>query len=136
MAGARRQIAVAIGLWAMAASSNARPQAQSAPHQPHPPGTFPSAAECMACHNGLSSPDGEDVSIGVAWRASMMANAARDPYWHASVRRETIDHPARKAEIETECAICHKPTGATAEGVSCSVCHQIAPDRLGTPESF
>ena len=23
----------------------------------------------------------------------MMANAARDPYWQATVRRETIDHP-------------------------------------------
>ena len=27
-------------------------------------------------------------SIGIAWRASMMANAARDPYWQAGVRRE------------------------------------------------
>jgi hypothetical protein len=90
----------------------------------------------MACHNGLSAPDGEDVSIGVAWRASIMANASRDPYWQASVRRETLDHPAKKAEIETECALCHRPTGDTAEGVSCSVCHQIAADRLGTPESF
>ena len=26
-----------------------------------------------------------------------MANSSRDPYWQASVRRETIDHPARKA---------------------------------------
>ena len=26
------------------------------------------------------------------WRSSIMANSSRDPYWQASVRRETIDH--------------------------------------------
>ena len=30
---------------------------------------------------------GEDISIGFAWRASMMANSSRDPYWQAGVRR-------------------------------------------------
>ena len=30
-----------------------------------------------------------------AGAASIMANSARDPYLHASVRRETIDHPSR-----------------------------------------
>ena len=28
----------------------------------------------------------EDVSIGASWRASMMANSSRDPYWQAGVR--------------------------------------------------
>ena len=55
---------------------------------------FPTSHECLACHNGLSASTGEDVSIGATWRASMMANSARDPYWHAAVRRETIDHPS------------------------------------------
>jgi hypothetical protein len=142
MAGARRLLAAAGIVWAIAAWPSSIPRAQETTpvqgtvHPSHPPGTFPSARECMACHNGMSSPDGEDVSIGIAWRASMMANASRDPYWQASVRRETIDHPTQKAAIETECAVCHRPTGETAEGVSCTVCHQIAPDRLGTPESF
>ena len=36
----------------------------------------------------MSSAAGEDLSIGFAWRASIMANAARDPYWQAAVRRE------------------------------------------------
>jgi soluble lytic murein transglycosylase-like protein len=54
---------------------------------------FETADRCMACHNGVSTSTGEDVSIGFDWRASMMANAARDPYWQAAVRRETLDHP-------------------------------------------
>ena len=39
----------------------------------------------------------------------MMANSARDPYWQAGVRRETIDHPTHAAEIQDECAACHMP---------------------------
>jgi hypothetical protein len=125
---------------------------------------FATSHECGACHNGLTTPAGEDVSIGVSWRASMMANSARDPYWQAAVRREIIDHPEAAEEIEDECAICHMPMSRTkaraanrhgrifahlpigvptaeddrlaADGVSCSVCHQIGPERLGTRESF
>ena len=119
----------------------------------------------MACHNGLTTPSGEDVSIGVSWRSSMMANSSRDPYWHAAVRRETLDHPEHAAAIEDECSICHMPMARTlahaqglegrvfakepgtttadtierqlaADGVSCTVCHQISDEGLGTPESF
>jgi hypothetical protein len=125
---------------------------------------FVAADTCMVCHNNLVTRTGEDVSIGADWRASMMANSARDPYWMAAVRRETIDHPLATAAIEDECSICHMPmttfaaraAGRTgrifdylaaggaadpnaalaADGVSCSVCHQIQPARLGTPESF
>lgn len=129
-----------------------------------PPGLFVASDRCIACHNGLATPRGEDVSIGSDWRASMMAHAARDPYWQASVRRETLAHPGAAAAIEHECAACHMPMtryeakaaggkgqvfahlpigGAAAmasplaaDGVSCSVCHQIGPEKLGTPESF
>jgi Cytochrome c554 and c-prime len=126
---------------------------------------FAHSSDCLACHNELVTPSGEDVSIGANWRGSMMANAARDPYVRASVRRETIDHPLRADDIEEECAKCHMPAaakiaravggkgqvfahlsrgaGATSgldnlatDGVSCTVCHQIAPDRLGTPDSL
>lgn len=122
--------------------------------------------DCVACHNNLVAPSGEDVSIGASWRGTMMANSARDPYVLASVRREMLDHPRRASDIEDECATCHAPaaqkiahvsggkarifehvvnaaTGTAsalddlaAEGVSCTVCHQIAADRLGTRESF
>ena len=126
---------------------------------------FTHSENCVGCHNNLTTPRGEDVSIGSTWRSTMMANAARDPYWQAGVRRETIDHPSHSAEIQDECAACHMPmaqkiahaTGGLAQvfahlpiaqtkrtdlqllasdGVSCSVCHQISPDRLGTRESF
>jgi hypothetical protein len=126
---------------------------------------FSHSENCMACHNNLIAPGGEDVSIGVTWRSTMMANSARDPYWQAGVRRETIDHPKHAAAIQDECAACHMPmatriareAGGTgevfshlplggrqgselkrlaADGVSCSVCHQISSDRLGTRGSF
>lgn len=124
---------------------------------------FQTLDRCIACHNLLQTPSGEDVSIGYAWRASMMANSSRDPYWQASVRRESIDHPESRADIEDECAACHMPMtryeaklrgkkgevfshlpfeadakdGRKAEdGVSCSVCHQIGKEKLGTRESF
>ena len=125
---------------------------------------FQPSTECMACHNSLTTASGEDVSIGISWRASMMANSARDPYWQASVRRETIDHPADAEAIEHECATCHMPMSSAiaraedrraavfahlpvgervsdedhlaADGVSCMLCHQISAERLGTDESF
>jgi hypothetical protein len=126
---------------------------------------FTHSENCVGCHNNLTTPNGDDVSIGSTWRSTMMANAARDPYWHAGVRRETIDHPSHAAEIQDECAACHMPmaqkiaraSGSLAQvfadlpiaqpnrsalqtlasdGVSCSVCHQISSDRLGTRESF
>jgi hypothetical protein len=125
---------------------------------------FDTAHNCMACHNSLTTPAGEDISIGVAWRATMMANSARDPYWHAAVRREIIDHPEAAAEIEDECSVCHMPMARTqavatgrrgqifahlpvgavttaearlaADGVSCTACHQITAEGLGTPESW
>src|SRR6185503_6789474 len=63
--------------------------------------------DCVACHNNLVAPSGEDVSIGAGWRGTMMANSARDPYVLASVRREMLDHPRRASDIEDECATCH-----------------------------
>jgi len=124
---------------------------------------FQTSDRCFACHNGLSTSTGEDVSIGLSWRPTMMANSARDPYWQAGVRRETLDHPESKAAIEEECSICHMPMARyqskyegkesevfarlgynsgdrmdrlAQDGVSCSLCHQITSERLGTRESL
>jgi mono/diheme cytochrome c family protein len=79
------------------------------------------------------------------------------------IRRETIDHPESRAAIEDECSICHMPMARfqakvaghegqvfahlpfnpekegdrlAADGVSCSLCHQITKDKLGTRDSF
>jgi hypothetical protein len=37
----------------------------------------------------------------------MMANAARDPYWHAAIRAEVLDHPGFQEVIEDTCSTCH-----------------------------
>src|SRR5215471_11321027 len=70
---------------------------------------FHTSDRCFACHNGLVTPKGDDVSIGLDWRASIMAYSARDPYGQVSVRRESLDHPESQAQIEDECASCHMP---------------------------
>ena len=100
-------VLIAIPIAASAAIASRKPPAPE----------FQTSDRCVACHNGLLAPSGEDVSIGFDWRASMMANSSRDPYWQASVRREAIDHPESKAAIEDECSICHMPiTGYEARG--------------------
>ncbi|MDD9997370.1 MAG: hypothetical protein OXQ89_06450, partial [Rhodospirillaceae bacterium] len=70
---------------------------------------FHTSHQCIACHSGVVSPEGQDISIGYTWRASMMANSAKDPYWQAGVRREVMDHPQAQAAIEDTCATCHMP---------------------------
>jgi hypothetical protein len=139
---------------------------------------FSTSAHCISCHSQVHAPDGEDISIGVQWRASVMANSARDPYWQAAIRRETMDHPGATAAIEDKCSTCHMPmqryqaraegsrgqilkylasisSGAAvkepegelegakdpkatlaADGVSCTVCHQIRKDNLGQRSSL
>src|SRR5258708_11189421 len=65
------------------------------------PGTvFRTSDRCVACHNGMTTKDGEDISIGVQWRSSIMANSSRDPYWQGSVRRGAIDYPGGEEGIE------------------------------------
>ena len=93
----------------------------------------------------------------------MMANAARDPYWQAAVREEVLSNPEYRTVIEDKCTTCHTPMARFSEaaaggegsllddgyvdpehpshalamdGVSCTLCHQIQPDRLGEAESF
>ena len=128
---------------------------------------FRSSDRCIACHVGMKTSTGEDYSIGFDWRASIMANSSRDPYWQGSIRRETMDHPESTQHIENECSFCHmagirladrdagrdthvfshfpfqKVNGKTSQsqrlaqdGVTCSVCHQIEKEGLGTDATF
>ena len=46
---------------------------------------FATSDRCQACHNRLVAKNGEDLSIGVSWRTTMMGHSARDPYWRAGV---------------------------------------------------
>ena len=59
----------------------------------HAGALFTTSDNCMACHNNLVTPLGEDVSIGSTWRSSMMANSGRDPYFQAGLRREVDRSP-------------------------------------------
>src|SRR5258707_9516684 len=81
----------------------------TAAHPRTPESLFTPSENCVACHNNLVTHSGEDVSIGATWRSTMMANAGRDPYWQASIRRETIDHPMHSVDIQNECSACHMP---------------------------
>jgi hypothetical protein len=125
---------------------------------------FSTSGACAACHMNQVDDGGKDVSIDSAWRASIMANSARDPYWQASVRAEISELPDLADTIQNTCARCHMPMaqftaqqeGAGAavfgsdgfvnpdsslhafamDGVSCTVCHQIRGDNLGTQASY
>ncbi len=124
---------------------------------------FASSGICATCHTQLIDGAGSDVSMDTAWRSSMMANAARDPYWQGAVRAETLSNPPYQAVIEDKCATCHTAMARFSEaaaggegrllddgyldpqhashtlamdGVSCTVCHQIQPDGLGEDDSF
>jgi hypothetical protein len=124
---------------------------------------FQTSDRCMACHNGITTTSGDDISFGFSWRPTMMANSARDPYWQGGVRREILDHPSAREAIEDECSICHMPMARyeahmaglagqvfafvpfnlansigrlAADGVSCTVCHRIEPENFGTRASF
>ncbi len=122
---------------------------------------FTGSGNCALCHNGngdaLTASDGTDLSIAENWRSTMMANAARDPYWQAKVESEVAINPQLQAVIEDKCTTCHAPmartqaihdgsTGYTLaemradplamDGVSCTACHQIQPDSLGSDDSF
>ncbi|MBO6576005.1 MAG: hypothetical protein JJ896_09845 [Rhodothermales bacterium] len=125
---------------------------------------FSGSGNCATCHTPSSDgrPDlrdenGNDVSPPTYWRSTMMANASKDPFWRAKVSAEVAANPGLQAAIEDKCAKCHAPMGRAEalasgessfrmeqldddelalDGVSCTVCHQILSDNLGTPESF
>lgn len=124
---------------------------------------FAGSGVCVTCHQDMQDDTGADVSIDRMWRSTMMANAARDPYWQAAVRAEAEGNPGLGGVIQDKCANCHMPMawftlqarGSEAlvlddglleqeqelhefakDGVSCTLCHQIQANGLGFPESF
>ncbi|MFA5450826.1 MAG: multiheme c-type cytochrome [Dehalococcoidales bacterium] len=119
---------------------------------------FAGSGNCAVCHIDLEDQIGNYVSIGTHWRSTMMANAAKDPFWQAKVASEVARNPHLKEVIEEKCASCHMPmaytqaevrdgsamifdTGlantsnplnpAAMDGVSCTLCHQIVDPVLG-----
>lgn len=119
---------------------------------------FPFSATCGGCHGkdstnyALVNGDGVDVNMYDDWRAGIMANAAKDPFWKAKVRHEVLTNPGHSLDLQTKCTSCHAPMGHfTAlfngsdhytlddlktdslgmDGVSCGACHQIKNEKLG-----
>lgn len=118
---------------------------------------------CAVCHTGLKDQSGVDVSMPESWRSTMMANAARDPIWQAKVSSEVARMPQLQQVIEKKCIGCHMPMAKTQavndnqavaalgdgffndthplhpaaiDGVSCTLCHQVQNENLGSEESF
>jgi len=125
---------------------------------------FSGSGNCATCHQpgspntgALLDVHGHDVSPVTLWRSAMMANASKDPFWQAKVTAEVAANPHLQSIIEDKCTTCHAPMGRTEaiyhgadaytfsemksdplamDGVSCTSCHQIKTDNLGTAASF
>ena len=143
--------------------------APMAPRSPGKPLTFFNTADfsgsgvCAKCHSNLRDEAGNDCSTDTHWRSTMMANAAKDPYFLAKVSSEVLHNPGVREVIEDKCAVCHMPMARTQakvdgqpvgllepgflrpdhelheaaiDGVSCTLCHQIEERDLGTDKTF
>ena len=125
-------------------------------------GLFAGSGECLQCHGydtaGVASVDlfGNDINLVDDWRATMMANSAKDPFWRAKVSHEVLVNPQYQSLIESKCTSCHAPLGHFAafhqgadaysiaemandsialDGVSCLACHQQSEVGLGDTHS-
>ena len=119
---------------------------------------FGTSYHCRGCHStdpqnyAMVDAQGNDVAMYNDWSPTMMANAAKDPFWRAKVSHETAVNPEHKEAIENVCTSCHAPMGnytaryhgqspytiadmlldtVGLDGVSCSVCHQMSAENLG-----
>jgi hypothetical protein len=125
---------------------------------------FSTSGSCSICHTNMQDDSGEVISLDATWRASMKANAARDPYFLATVRSELTEFPELAETIEDKCATCHMPMARVMaseqgeptrifgqggflnpenelhlfaiDGVSCTLCHQIQSAGLGSDASY
>lgn len=76
------------------------------------------SGECASCHTdpdsmsvqGEAPGELRDLSIGTAWETSVMAQATKDPYWHAVVASELDNFPNLEDTINDKCLVCHAPT--------------------------
>ncbi|MGE3174124.1 MAG: hypothetical protein AB7O97_15965 [Planctomycetota bacterium] len=120
---------------------------------------FRLSRDCAVCHSAareshaMRSALGEDVSPHRLWRATMMANSFRDPYFRAQIEKESVGYEA----AQELCLRCHTPMAHhqrtmydappprladvqdeeyAHDGVSCTVCHQISAEGLGEERTF
>jgi hypothetical protein len=125
---------------------------------------FATAGKCVVCHQNNLDEVGNDVSNGEYWRSTMMANAAKDPYYLAGVSINVARYPEFGPVIEAKCNTCHMPMAhfsdraqgqqglifgeygyldpqhplhtLALDGVSCTTCHQIQDEGLDDFTSF
>ncbi len=124
---------------------------------------FTGPSICTLCHIDLIDQSGKDVSMPSDWRSTMMAHAGIDPVWQAKVSSEVARNPELQEVIEQKCVTCHMPMATTQslveslpvaglndgfyslehpyhaaaiDGVSCTLCHQVTEENLGTMEGF
>ena len=137
--------------------------AQGGPLSSFQTADFTGPSVCATCHIGLIDQSGKDVSMPSDWRSTMMAHAGIDPVWQAKVSSEVARNPELQEVIEQKCVTCHMPMATTQslveslpvaglndgfyspehpyhdaaiDGVSCTLCHQVADENLGSMESF
>ncbi len=115
---------------------------------------FMGSGRCAGCHGvdmdvlnpplALVNSAGENVGPTENWRATMMANSAKDPMWRAKLAHETLVNPGHAGELTNKCTSCHAPLGRfeaahdgieyfttemldadslARDGVSCMACH-------------
>jgi hypothetical protein len=129
-------------------------------------GCHGASADNMALQYGAMGKKPINLSPYTEWRASMMGLAGRDPIFHAQLESEKTLYPSQTAFFDNTCYRCHgvmgqrqveadknqpfkhsmvyalpdQPDGKygslARDGVSCSVCHRIAKEELGTRASF
>ena len=120
---------------------------------------FTTAGRCAGCHGrdlqGIASIDaqGRDVNVVDDWRSTIMANSARDPFFRAKMRHESLVNPAHADSLQNKCLGCHAPLGMHEErllghdiftlthldtsrlgmdGVSCLSCHMQSEATAGS----
>lgn len=160
-------------LGAAACSVSGSDKERPAPLGPLPPPghveteRFRDAEACAQCHlvaedtPVLHDATNANVSPVLLWRSSIMANAARDPYYLAVFAEELARAPEKAAATEKLCTRCHAPaaseelastsrhvtfddlTAGTSDigllargGVTCTLCHQITAESLAGDAGF
>jgi len=123
---------------------------------------FMASGNCDGCHGydetGHASVDanGQDISPVTTWRATMMANSGRDPFFRAKMSHEAQVNPSHATQLQDKCTSCHAPLGRYSyhmdgaghytladlendpfgqDGVSCMGCHKQLPDHSGSNHS-
>jgi hypothetical protein len=119
---------------------------------------FSGAGNCAFCHDPWSPRNQNSGAVLTSdWRSTMMAHSFKDPLWRAVMEAEVAENPELRSFIENKCQTCHAPLARTqagadgtnelafraalnsplaAEGVGCTLCHQIQPAGLGEHASF